>query len=215
MSADIAKLCVESLRAYARDELGFKLKAAHAHEIVAAFFGYKSRIALLSDEALSLEKLESAEFIVLDLPIALVDQRRSDLEGLSPDLPASQLLAKGIHSIFAGQEWALGKMWPNLGALAKHLAQVRLLEHVSIRGLNLGSVNLEISVSVRVLSTEAVAEVAINYHADGGEVLRDSSYVIRLPRVAANIGYGRPHIEETRYTGQFRKLSLPAPDQAV
>jgi hypothetical protein len=76
MSLDIAKLCVESLRVYARDELGCKLKAAHAHEIVAAFFGYKSRIALLSDAAHPLGNLQEADFIVLDPSTTLVDQRR-------------------------------------------------------------------------------------------------------------------------------------------
>jgi hypothetical protein len=52
MSLDIAKLCVENLRIYARNELGCKLKAAHAHEIVAAVSGYN--LAVLRSLSLSL-----------------------------------------------------------------------------------------------------------------------------------------------------------------
>ena len=50
MQHDIPKLCADSLRSFLSDNHGIKLKSGHAHEIVAAFFGYKSKISLLADE---------------------------------------------------------------------------------------------------------------------------------------------------------------------
>ena len=45
MRRDIPKLCADSLRAFTKEKYGIKLKAAHAHEIVAAYLGYRSRNA--------------------------------------------------------------------------------------------------------------------------------------------------------------------------
>ena len=44
MQRDISKLCADSLRALANEKYGIKLKSAHAHELVAAYFGYRSKM---------------------------------------------------------------------------------------------------------------------------------------------------------------------------
>lgn len=59
----ITKLCADHLRAFVNDNHGVKLKASHAHELVAAFFGYKSRAALLADTRHPLSNLTSAALI--------------------------------------------------------------------------------------------------------------------------------------------------------
>ncbi len=47
MDDDISKLCADFLRANHEG-----LRASHARELVAAFFGYKSHAALLADKLL-------------------------------------------------------------------------------------------------------------------------------------------------------------------
>ena len=87
MKHDIAKLSADSLRSYFIDKYGIKVKSGHAHEIVAAFFGFKSRIAMLADKNQIVNNWE-AEFILLDPPIyfildptiSLINQRLQNLQ---------------------------------------------------------------------------------------------------------------------------------------
>ena len=93
---DIVKLCAGSLRAFLNDKHGIKLKSGHAHEIAAAFFGYKSAISLRQDTRYPISNLDQAEYILFDTPTALVEQRIKDLAGLPADLPPSYILADAI-----------------------------------------------------------------------------------------------------------------------
>ena len=86
----VSKLCADHLRVYA-DARGIKLKAAHAHELVAAFFGYNSRAALLAEQAYPLDHLEDAQLLVPD--ILRMEQRRACMQGLPMSLASSSDLA--------------------------------------------------------------------------------------------------------------------------
>lgn len=72
--------------------------------------------------------------------------------------------------------------------------------------MNPGAINWEIETKLERATPEVLARVHFNYRTSTGELQRDSSYIIRLPRIAANLGYGKPQIEETRYTGEFRNI---------
>ena len=65
MQHDITKTCADFLRSYFSNEYGIKLKSGHAHEMVAAFFGFKSRIAMLADKKHIISDWDRAEFILL------------------------------------------------------------------------------------------------------------------------------------------------------
>ncbi len=86
MQHDITKLCADSLRALTLEKYGVKLKPAHAHELGAAFFGYPSKNTMLADTKYPISNLHLAKIVVM-APDDLIDQRRKDLEGLSPELP--------------------------------------------------------------------------------------------------------------------------------
>jgi len=73
---------------------GIGLKASHAHELVAAFFGYRTKAALDADIDNFLSALEEAWLIIPN--VARMDERRNDLKGLSCDLPSSQKLAEQL-----------------------------------------------------------------------------------------------------------------------
>jgi len=60
----IAKFCADYLRAFTNNH-GVKLKSGHAHELVAAFFGYKSKAAMQADTLCSIENIGKAEIFVL------------------------------------------------------------------------------------------------------------------------------------------------------
>lgn len=57
MQHDIVKVCADSLRNVLKDGYGYELKSGHAHEIIAAFLGYKSKSALLADKFYPLSNL--------------------------------------------------------------------------------------------------------------------------------------------------------------
>jgi len=50
VNTDLSKLCADFLRASYKSQTLGKLKASHARELVAAFFGYKSHAALLAEK---------------------------------------------------------------------------------------------------------------------------------------------------------------------
>lgn len=60
----ISKPLADYLREHYKNASGVKLKAGHAYELVAAYFGYKTHISMLSDTKLNtLLKGESIAFI--------------------------------------------------------------------------------------------------------------------------------------------------------
>lgn len=203
MQHDITKLCADSLRAFTLEKYGIKLKASHAHELVAAFFGYQSKNAMLADIKFPISNLAKAEFILLDPPPPFVDQRLKSLEGLSPDLPPSHILAEAIYSIITNDKELLGKVQPTFDDLAISLADARLYEHIGHwRMTPMPQWITEITID----ETEAEVSLAVIYYypLDAGNRSRYCKVDIKLPRIAGNIGYGTPEVMLTSYSGQFR-----------
>ncbi len=203
MQHDITKLCADSLRSFLSDNHGIKLKSGHAHEIVAAFFGYKSKISLLADETYPLAKLDQAEFILLNPPVSFVDQRIQNLEGLAPDFPPSYILAEGVYSVITNDKGFLEKIQPSFNDLAITFAKDRLQQHIGHLGMK---PTPQWIIDVTSDTTEALAlfTVSFNYSTADGKQSRYSKIDIKFPRVAGNIGYGMPDIMPTFYSGQFR-----------
>lgn len=108
MSEVISKYCADSLRTYTLSK-SIKLKPTHAHELVAAFFGYKSRAALLKDKKYPISKMEAAHVLVPDLN--LMDERRQDLQEVPSDLPDTRELAEVIISALKTEQHFVGEVW--------------------------------------------------------------------------------------------------------
>jgi hypothetical protein len=109
MVINISKDCADFLRAQYLSQTGNKLKASHAHELTAGFFGYHSRAALLADKEHPVNDLKYAK--VLAPNIALMEQRRSCLSGLPLDLPSSKALAIAIADFLEAQGAFTGDVW--------------------------------------------------------------------------------------------------------
>ncbi len=109
MSAVLSKLCADHLRASCSPHLSSKIKASHARELVAAYFGYKSHSALLAEKSYPLENLGEAVILVPDIP--LIDQRRARLENLPEDMPSSRDLAELLSSFLQEEGYFGGDVW--------------------------------------------------------------------------------------------------------
>ncbi len=88
------KRCADALRVFSENQ-GIKLKASHAHEIVAALFGYKSKAAMDTDRLCPMNNLNHANIYVLT-PTAFIDERRECLEDLPTNLPDTYVLADAL-----------------------------------------------------------------------------------------------------------------------
>lgn len=105
----IQKECADRLRETYRALSGKKLRSGHAHELVAAYFGYGTAAALQSDAVFPLSSLDEAEILIPD--IQGMDSRRVELAQLPADLPSSKDLADVIslrleeNGHFSGEIW--------------------------------------------------------------------------------------------------------------
>jgi hypothetical protein len=100
----VSKTCSDYLR-----ECYSELKASHARELVAAFFGYKSHAALLADKRNGVDYLDQAAVLVPDS--SLVDERRRCLKELSEQLPPSAKLVDELVQFVQDEELFTGEVW--------------------------------------------------------------------------------------------------------
>ena len=124
MNKDISKNCADSLRTFTKEKYNIKLKAAHAHELVAAYFGYSSKNAMLADTKYPISNLGQAEIVVM-MPDSFIDQRRNNLQDLSPELPDSYTLGEAIYTALFSDEWWKSQYPPfrSFEKLAKYLVE--------------------------------------------------------------------------------------------
>lgn len=106
---------------------GQKLRATHAHELVAAFFGYKSRAALDSDPTLTLANMNATQLWVPDTK--LIEQRYSELEGLPGKMPSGEELAKILSKFFKEHTGLSGRFWIT-DSLGEYVAYSYLYDEV-------------------------------------------------------------------------------------
>jgi hypothetical protein len=204
---DITKICADSLRSFLNEKYDIKLGASHAHELVAAFLEYKSRAALLADNKYPIDNLAKAEFILLEPSISFIDQRLKSLEGLSSDLPSSSILAEVICSAIKNNAQFFRKILPSFRELALFLADERLNQEMKMWRIDSQAFNWIKDVSIQKSEAEVLMTVSLGYHTNAGERLRYRKYDIRLPRIAANLGFGQPELQETHYSGDAAKYS--------
>jgi hypothetical protein len=104
MADNVSKICADHLR-----ECYPGLKSSHAHEVVAAFFGYKSHAALLADKRFSADDVDLATILIPDEFI--VAERLRDLKDLPERLPLAGFLVDNLvrmltdDGIFEGEIW--------------------------------------------------------------------------------------------------------------
>jgi len=204
MQHDITKKCADSLRSFAQNNYGIQIKSAHAHELVAAYFGYSSRAALIADTNCPITNLRQAEFVVLT-PAAPIKERCKELKELPENLPHE--LADGVYLPLYDEndKWILTKIWPNLEELGKALADQYLKSkptYFSDQRVQRQGVKLEFEndlVAIFVFREYVSPYLTLT---SGKNVLRGVVDVFNLKRVAGFIGY----VQTNHYSAEAETL---------
>lgn len=205
MQQDITKLCANSLRSYTDKTFGEKLKASHAHELVAAFLGYKSKAALLADTELPLANLHKSDFFIFDPTPSNTEFIRQRIIDFGYGSFTAFQLADCFYATLRAEKWFAEKLHLNFRELTNHIAEDRQDQKMAMWRMQ-PVMKWDIREDMRWADDgEPYMTADVGYFTDAGQRLRDSKYTIRLKRVSANLGYKLENIEETRYSGDFRK----------
>lgn len=207
---DISKRSADFLRLYVSRSLALKLKATHARELVAAFFGYKSHAAQLADKRYPLAKIGDAALLVPDT--ALMDSRRQQLTGLPPGLPDSAALARQLADYLAQQGHFGGHVCLD-EPLETYVMETVIRDAESQIDDELSGVMAETNAYFDEIYPE---DAEVKKHANGMTVIVtgqvngtsdpdrmfsgdqiDMSVTVEFPRIAGHTAYGEPDIVAT------------------
>jgi hypothetical protein len=185
---------------------GVKLKSTHAHELVAAFFGYKSKAAMQADNLCSIENISQAHILVLT-PSSFIEERRKCLEDLPSDLSDSHKLNEELSGFLVSQckhSDIFFKSW-------KHLAEAFTTEYLQKNRRMILSVNFwpsEITSNIfnkpldefnpKIEATDNGTKLIVTnryeglYHSQSQSI--EVAMAIELYRIAGHIGYAKAEI---------------------
>ncbi|KQW99888.1 AT hook motif [Acinetobacter sp. Root1280] len=203
MSINLSKLCADFLRQNHSSQSTEKLKASHARELVAAFFGYKSHAALMAEKTYPHAQLEEALIFIPDIP--LMNDRRSKLIDLPNDLTESIDLAKLLSDMLAHEGLFGGDIWL-YETLEAYIVEILLPDCQSLIDDQLSDAMAETNagfyddlyyddVQIEDRGTELVAIAKTQYK---GESLDDKPFCgdtldivvqVTLPRMAGKRGF--------------------------
>lgn len=204
MSIDLSKLCADFLRQNQTYKSSEKFKASHSRELVAAFFGYKSHAALMSEKTYPLEKLVEANIFVPD--ILLIKNRMAKLSGLPSGITPPMDIAKLLSDFLINEGLCAENVWL-YDTLESYITEVLLINSDSYIMDELSGVMAETNTSFAEdypyysdVQVEDVGEALI-VTASGkyqGEPLDDKPFSgdtidlrvqITLPRIAGKRGF--------------------------
>jgi len=210
MNFEITKACADSLRTFFQNNYGIQLKSSHAHELVAAYFGYSSRAALIADKQYPIGSLKDAELIVLNHPTQKIERRLETLTNLPLGLPSSDIIAATVYKTITTNEQLSEKVWTDLNEMAIAYAEDRVFHNEKM--MRLMGIDYEfdqrqldslIKVEINTMETDVLMTVTYDYPAKAKKPMRHASVAIKLPRIAGNIGYGEPDVLPTFYSGHM------------
>lgn len=211
MQHDIIKLCADSLRTFSDKKYGIKLKAAHAHELVSIFFGYKSKNSMLADTTYPLSNLQQAKFIIFDPTPCNTGFANQRLKDFQYNYLNAFHLAECFRSTIRAEKWASEKIYLSFREVAIYIAEQHLYQRLKMLGINSSSIEWNIDGDISCWDNNlngALLTADVTYYTNNGESYRYSKYAIHLPRIAANLGYGEPKVNETRYSGGASKINF-------
>lgn len=203
----IQKQCADHLRIHYTAATDGRLSSGHAHELVAAFFGYPTAAALQAEWQYPLDELPKAEVLIPDL--AKLEARRLGIAGLPVDLANADAIATLLEEFLASSGSFTGDVWHTWD----------LKEYVDTDFMQPNANIIEDALSGEIGLTNAffdelyVEDVEIVRHADGmtaiatGSLNGDSdpdrafhgdkiafNTHISLDLVAGRIGFAKPEV---------------------
>ena len=204
MKQDISKFCADSLRTFCTETCGIKLKAAHAHELVAAYCGYASKNALLADRKYPVNNLHQAKIVVM-ISGDFIDQRRNELQGLSLELPDSYTLGEAVYAPLFSDEWWVSPYPPfrSFEKLAKLLVEDNDTYQRVFKFYR--DIPVHHYVGIKPSENDVLLSVIHSSENSTGEMVGHGETTINLPRVAGRIGFSKPQVSVTKWTGGARR----------
>lgn len=185
---ELIKLCAASLRFFLKKDYHIELKSSYAHEVVAAYFGYKSKAALLADKAAPFSNLREAEHVIL-VSSFFLEERLKNLENLPTGLPDLYEIGVLVYSPLIDKKILLKTPWPTYEHLARFLVDTHLYKKPeSFRYYN--PIKIEKKDSYLKLTVRRFYQIPKMF----GVQRPETTYSITLQRVAGHIGYGKPKI---------------------
>lgn len=205
----IQKLCADHLRDSYRELTGKKLGSGHAHEIVAAYFGYVTASALQAETKYPLDDLAQADILIPD--IARMEARRMLLTGLPEDLAPSRVLADDISTMlkttgnFAGQTWDSQYLSDDINGFVQNDPMViegDLSDAVSETNASFDELYLdEVDVEINDDGLVATIDGSLNGEQDQDRVFHGDKIkftsIMTMHRVAGRVAYENPEFETT------------------
>jgi hypothetical protein len=202
----VTKFCADHLRAFSANH-GVKLKSGHAHELVAAFFGYKSKAAMLVDALNPETNLAQVNILVL-IPSSFVAERLACLEGLPADLPDIYALGEEMFVKLISQENLSFRVFASLA----HLAEILTTEYLHKHGdlilppkFKMSQTSNDIffkpqyEFNPEIITSDSDLELIVTNTYSTENTVRfqgsiDIKVAIRLHRIAGRVGYSRADI---------------------
>lgn len=105
----IQKQCADHLRVHYTAATGGRLSSGHAHELVAAFFGYGTAAAQQAERRYPLGELPRADILIPDL--AALEARRRGIAGLPADLAEADAIATLLEDFLSAAGHFSGQVW--------------------------------------------------------------------------------------------------------
>jgi hypothetical protein len=204
MKHDISKLCADSLRTFTNDKYDIKLKAAHAHELVAAYFGYSSKNALLADRKYPVNNLDQAEIVVM-ISDDFIDQRRNELQGLPLELPDSYTLGEAVYAPLFSDEWWVSSNPPfrSFEKLAKYLVEDNDAYQEVFKFYR--DIPVHHYVGIKLSEDDVLLSVIHSSENSTGEMVGHGETTIKLPRIAGRIGFSKARVSVGQWSGGARR----------
>jgi hypothetical protein len=206
---EVTKILADSLRTYVKENHQAKLKAAHAHELVAAYFGYKSKNAMLADEEYGPDKVKHAKIIIL-VSEEFINKRRLQLTDLPSEISSSYELGEAFFTpLFKNQDFYTSDFPPfkSYQKFAQFFIKNYEPYKESIKLFNQTPIDHLIDVNIE----NSFVEIKVTHcHQNSeGELISFGETSIRLPRIAGKIGFDNPMAHFVSLSGGFRKKFFP------
>jgi len=200
----VSKSCSDYLR-----ERFPGLKASHARELVAAFFGYKSHAALLSDKAYPIEELFDAQILIPDE--VTIYERKECLKDLPVSIPSGMDLSYLLADFLQAEQLFEGEVW-HCDDIGEYIIEEYLPQHLSPQldeelADVIGSVNAfveeieydEVDVdekphNIYITVKGTFSGVGSDDDDFNGDTI-DFEASIKLPRWAGKVAFSEPEIE--------------------
>jgi hypothetical protein len=205
----LSKLCADFLRALA-DANGVKLKATHARELAAAFFGYKSHAALLAEKQYLLSQLGDAHVLIPD--IGLIEQRRTCLHGLPAGLPDTRTMVDELVAFlkdnghFGGDAWVYNSLEAYVMEVYLHEQDYQVMDQLSgVMAETNAYFDETYYEDAEILDADDRITIVVSGQYNGtsdhdrpfcGDQI-DMTVTVELYRVAGRNAYGEPDISTT------------------